>query len=271
MPRTHQDLRRRYFHRIQIKGDCEKREEPQPVNKPLAPQEYGHDIIPIAPYFPRRRLSLSSTASKTRKKIWWSDNDSVHRTISPVTVERISLSPSSDSPNSIEKPVSKRRVAKIKKTAVKPADDFDHERWLEHSNKQKMEKRRKEEKRRRLEFERKQIEEENRRLIEERKRYEEQWRTIQERQRRPKKKTSVKVVRNSPYRKKQVKKNKTLPPRPKARSRTPTKKRIAPAQKVRRPKKKSKVIVKRPWAYVGDPTLRAYRTREQSYLSDFHF
>ncbi|VDK44438.1 unnamed protein product [Cylicostephanus goldi] len=140
-----------------------------------------------------------------------------------------------------------------------------------------------EEKRKRLELETRQIEEENRRILEDIKRYEEPWQDVQqehkrpkkknlEKQKRPKKKKSVKVVRNSPYRKKQVKKKKIAPTPLMARSTAPSKRRIAaPAQKVRRPKKKAKVIVKRPWAYVGDPTLRAYRTREQSYLSDFHF
>ncbi|KAK6760144.1 hypothetical protein RB195_021592 [Necator americanus] len=262
MPRTSQDLRRRYFYRVRIIGDCSAEEKSRIVIEPEAPLKAGQDVIHLRRrYFYRVRI-IGDCSAEEKSRI-------VIEPEAPLKAGQDVIPEYST--NSIEKPASKPRIKKRKKTTVRHVDNGQHL-WMkpEVSESKREPKKIEEEQDRRRDIQERQREQAERRQLLEELRKNNELMGMMGIQKRPKK-----VVRKRPYRREQApyvhrkaKPRKELHKQPKA-----TRNRVQATGRGRVPKKrkKSNVVLKRPWAYVGDPTLRAYRTREQTHLSDFHF
>ncbi|EYC23594.1 hypothetical protein Y032_0015g2735 [Ancylostoma ceylanicum] len=228
----------------------------------------GYNRCAVAPYFPTRRMSSQPKREKIKTKLWWSDEVKHHRATSPIAERKdvVHRLPSSHyETNSMEKPVSKKLIKRPRKSIMRPAFNLDYERDYEQLERKKLEE---EERLRRRETSLLQKKESVR------------LRSLGKQTGMPDQKkkwefnnTPRKVVRKRPYRKKQV------PPR-----RTNVKVRRASkmgvVSKRRRfqrlrarvvSRRTSRVASKPAWAYVGDPTMRSYRTQERSFRSDFHF
>ncbi|KAL6725132.1 hypothetical protein Aduo_019944 [Ancylostoma duodenale] len=213
-------------------------------------------------------MSSQPKRERMKAKLWWSDEDRHHEAASPITERRTvvhHLPRSHYEANSMEKPVSKRRIKKPRKTTMRPPFDRDYEKDYEELARQRLAEEKHTQQQEALLL--REEESERRRNLGNLRRNTDQ-----------KKRWSFnssprKVVRKSPSRRKQIPLRRTPGKVHRVSKKIRAAKRSRPRKTLARvvSRRTARVSSKPAWAYVGDPTMRAYRTQQPSFRSDFHF